>query len=220
MRLLKYSLIVFCLGIFSVVTYGQDRAVLQDLLQSMSKAEKMKVLEYAKQQEKSIEQQILEILDRLPEGNQELILEYAKAVYQEKNAKGRRQAGVVDAVDAVDHEGHNHKPVNPQLLTVMEFDKVTENFGTVQEGSIVERTFTFTNTGTKPLVISNARGSCGCTVPEWPRKPIAPGRKGTIRVKFNTNKKVGTRNQVVTIVANTDPKVTTLSLKGKVLKGK
>ena len=223
MKLVKYSLIVFCLGFFSVTTYAQDRATLQDLLQSMSEAEKLKVLQYAKQQEKSIEQQILEILDRLPEGNQELIVAYAKQVYQQKMNAGKKQNGfvereIIEVEDA--HEGHDHKekPTNPQDLTVMTFKQTTKEFGSVAEGEIVERTFYFTNTGTKPLTISNARGSCGCTIPQWPRSPIAPGGKGEIKVRFNTNKKSGKRNQVVTIVANTNPKITTLSLTGEVMK--
>lgn len=223
MKLLKYSLIVFCLGFLSVATYAQDRATLQDLLQSMSEAEKLKVLQYAKQQEKSIEQQILEILDRLPEGNQELIVEYAKQVYQQKMNAGKKQSNFVEPEPVGEHdghEGHNHneKPTNPQDLTVMKFKQTTKNFGSITEGEIVEQIFHFTNTGTKPLKISNARGSCGCTVPQWPREPIAPGGKGEIKVRFNSTKKAGKRNQVVTIVANTNPKVTTLNLTGEVMK--
>ena len=66
---------------------------------------------------------------------------------------------------------------------VMTFDKTIHDFGTIQEGERVETLFTFTNTGKSDLVIVDARGSCGCTVPEYPKNtPIAPGATGQIQV--------------------------------------
>ena len=103
-----------------------------------------------------------------------------------------------------------------QPKTVMAFGQQQYDFGTVNEGEIVKRTFKFKNTGKEPLIISNAQGSCGCTVPKWPREPIAPGSSSEITVEFNSDKKTGKRNQQVTITANTEPANTIISLVGEV----
>ena len=68
----------------------------------------------------------------------------------------------------------------------MEFDAKDWNFGEIMQGESVEHAFTFTNTGSEPLIISNAKGSCGCTVPVWPREPVAPGESGVIEVEFDS----------------------------------
>jgi hypothetical protein len=103
-----------------------------------------------------------------------------------------------------------------QPKTVMAFGQQQYDFGTVNEGEIVKRTFKFKNTGKEPLLISNAQGSCGCTVPKWPKEPIAPGASSEITVEFNSDKKTGKRNQQVTITANTEPASTIISLVGQV----
>ncbi|MEO0339473.1 MAG: DUF1573 domain-containing protein [Bacteroidota bacterium] len=107
-------------------------------------------------------------------------------------------------------------PTGP--TTVMSFGETTFDFGTVTEGEKVAHTYTFTNSGNEPLILSNARGSCGCTVPKWPRQPIQPGESSEIVVEFNTKNKQGARNQKVTITANTNPPETFIYLKGQVEK--
>ena len=107
-------------------------------------------------------------------------------------------------------------PTGP--TTEMTFAETEYDFGTVTEGEKVTHTYAFTNTGDEPLILSNARGSCGCTVPEWPREPIAPGGTGEVTVVFNSQGKGGDRNQRVTLTANTEPAQTFLSLKGTVEK--
>ena len=102
--------------------------------------------------------------------------------------------------------------------TTMEFDARTFDFGTITEGEMVSHTFTFTNTGENPLILRSARGSCGCTVPQWPREPIAPGESSTVTVEFNSKNKVGKRNQTVTLTANTQPTQTIINLTGEVVK--
>ncbi len=108
-------------------------------------------------------------------------------------------------------------PAGP--TTSIEFEETEFDFGTVQEGQKVSHTYKFKNTGKEPLVLSDAKGSCGCTVPKWPREPIAPGATGEIVVEFNTQGKAGNRNQKVTLTANTNPPQTFLSLKGVVAGG-
>jgi len=99
---------------------------------------------------------------------------------------------------------------------VMTFAETEFDFGTINEGDVVEHTFTFTNTGKAPLVIVNAKGSCGCTVPEWPKEPIAPGATGSMLVKFNSNGKPNAQNKQVTITANTEAGKETLKIKAMV----
>lgn len=96
------------------------------------------------------------------------------------------------------------------------FDNVEWDFGTIDQGDVVEHSFEFTNTGTEPLIISNAKGSCGCTVPVWPREPIAVGATGTISVKFNSKGKKNKQHKRVTLTANTTPNQTVLRVKGEV----
>ena len=111
-------------------------------------------------------------------------------------------------------------PVGP--LTTITFDEPTFDFGEVMEGEKVTHDYTFTNTGDEPLVISNAKGSCGCTVPDWPREPIAVGESASIKVMFDTKGKGSTdgraQSKRVTITANTDPVNTYLTIKGAVKK--
>lgn len=87
---------------------------------------------------------------------------------------------------------------------IMEFTEVEHDFGTINEGDIAEHTFMFKNTGKTPLVISNAKGSCGCTVPEWPKEPVAPGSTAELLVKFNSKGKPNQQQKTVTITANTE----------------
>ncbi len=100
---------------------------------------------------------------------------------------------------------------------VMTFDKTIHDFGTIQEGERVETLFTFTNTGKSDLVIVDARGSCGCTVPEYPKNtPIAPGATGQIRVSFDSSNKPNLQQKTVTISANTDSGRETIRIKAMV----
>jgi hypothetical protein len=83
----------------------------------------------------------------------------------------------------------------------IEFSKEVHDYGNIKYDGDPYCSFEFKNTGNEPLIISNAKGSCGCTVPEWPKEPIAPGAKGAIRVKYDT-KRPGPINKSVTITSN------------------
>jgi hypothetical protein len=90
-------------------------------------------------------------------------------------------------------------------LPVFSFNEENHDFGSIEEGVIAKYDFEFTNTGDAPLIITNASGSCGCTVPSWPREPIAPGETGKIHVEFNSNGRTGNQTKTVTLSSNTVP---------------
>ncbi|MFK7936957.1 MAG: DUF1573 domain-containing protein [Saprospiraceae bacterium] len=96
----------------------------------------------------------------------------------------------------------------------IEFVETNYDFGTVEEGEVVKKTFSFTNIGKAPLLISDARSTCGCTVADYPKEPIAPGEAGEIEVNFNTIKKRNRQKKVVTLTANTYPAETKVALEG------
>jgi len=106
-------------------------------------------------------------------------------------------------VNAENVEKAEQRDATAEQFAVMDFESTSHDFGTITEGEVVEHTFSFTNTGDAPLVITNAKGSCGCTVPEWPRESIAPGETGAIKVRFNSRGRKNNQNKSVTITANT-----------------
>ena len=115
------------------------------------------------------------------------------------------------------------KQTSPELVfndgeggAKIKFDMEIWEFGEINEGDVIDTVFTFTNVGKEPLIISNAKAGCGCTVPQWPKEPIAPGETGTIAVQFNSKGKPGTQNKPVTLTMNTTPNTMKLRLVGKV----
>ena len=106
---------------------------------------------------------------------------------------------------------------NVESTTSIAYAEEMFDFGSITEGEKVTHVFNFTNTGDADLVIVSAKGSCGCTVLEWPKEPIAPGAEGKISVVFNSEGKKGMQNKRVSIVANTEPATTAITLKGEVI---
>lgn len=106
--------------------------------------------------------------------------------------------------------------IDTTRLAKLAFEETRHNFGTVEEGAIVNHEFAFTNEGTVPLIISDVRSTCGCTVADWPREPIEPGGSGVIPVRFDTKNKTGIQSKPVTITANTLPSKVNLFLNGRV----
>lgn len=95
------------------------------------------------------------------------------------------------------------------------FETEVINYGDIEKGADGVREFKFTNVGKSPLIISNARGSCGCTVPTWPKEPIKPGESSVIKVKYDTNRP-GPINKSVTITSNAKTPTKVLRIKGNV----
>jgi len=103
---------------------------------------------------------------------------------------------------------------------VMNFDKSSFDFGKISRGDKVKHDFKFTNTGKSPLIISGAVASCGCTTPNWPKTPVAPGESALISVQFNSTGKIGLQDKMITITANTNPAQTVVHLVGEVIEKK
>jgi len=99
---------------------------------------------------------------------------------------------------------------------VMSFGKSEHDFGTIKEGDKVDYTFDFKNSGESDLIITDAKGSCGCTVPEFPKDPIKPGKSGKIKVSFNSAGKPGMQSKTVTITTNTATGKEILTIKSSV----
>lgn len=100
---------------------------------------------------------------------------------------------------------------------VMSFDETVIEYGTIEQGSDPLRVFTFTNTGTEPLIIKRAKGSCGCTVPSYKKEPIMPGEQGKIEVRYDT-KRLGKFAKTVRIYTNEKEEPHVLTIKGKTYK--
>lgn len=107
----------------------------------------------------------------------------------------------------------------PGKTTSMSFNKKEHNFGDINQGDKVSYNYTFKNTGANDLIISSAQGSCGCTVPEYPKTPIKPGKSATMKVSFDSAGKTGQQSKTVTIRANTPTGVETLTIKANVKGG-
>ncbi len=98
------------------------------------------------------------------------------------------------------------------------FDSTTVHFGRVPQGTPVEKSYQFINVGHSDMIITDVRGTCGCTVgKEWPKAPVRPGEGGTITVTFDSEGRSGVQEKVITVTANTQPPTAVLLLKGEVV---
>ena len=111
----------------------------------------------------------------------------------------------------------NESTDNPNAAE-FKFEQTEHDFGTLDEGPKVTHVFNFTNTGKEPLIITSARASCGCTVPQKPEKPVLPGEVGEITVTYNTKGRVGNFNKAITLTSNAKQSTFILKIKGVVVK--
>lgn len=98
-------------------------------------------------------------------------------------------------------------------LPDMKFEEEVHDFGRITQGEKVSFAFKFTNTGKSNLLITSAAGSCGCTVPEWPKEPILPGKEGKINVVFSSEGKSGIQEKSINIVTNCEPSTRVIKIK-------
>jgi len=134
----------------------------------------------------------------------------------EKSVEEIMQEDVWSNADIIRNPVSADSPEDTVNVAKITFEEEIYDFGEVKEGLVVEHVFAFTNTGKAPLLISGARSTCGCTVPEWPQAPIAPGEKGEIKVRFNTQNKRNQQSKPITVTANTYPSTTKVLLTGVV----
>jgi hypothetical protein len=131
------------------------------------------------------------------------------------NAQEKKAAEAKPVVNAVQATPAATTPVNPNAAE-FKFEAMEYNYGSIKQGEVVNHEFKFTNSGKEPLIIQNASGSCGCTVPDWPKDPIKPGASGVIKVTFNSAGKSGSQDKTVTINSNAKTSPLVLHIKGNV----
>lgn len=103
-----------------------------------------------------------------------------------------------------------------EKVAKIEFKETTIDYGTIEKGADGVRVFEFTNTGDAPLIISDVKSSCGCTIPSKPKDPIMPGKKGEIKVKYDTNR-VNPIRKTITVLSNAETPTVALKIKGLVV---
>ncbi len=114
--------------------------------------------------------------------------------------------------DLVNHDVTDDAADKPQI----QFEEINFAFGKIKEGDKISHAFKFKNTGKSNLIIGDARGNCGCTVPKYPTQPIEPGETGVIDVEFNSAGKHGIQKKTVTLVTNCVPSTRILTITGEV----
>ncbi len=100
---------------------------------------------------------------------------------------------------------------------VLAFAEKSHDFGDIKQGEKVSYTFTFTNTGNQPLIISNVATTCGCTVSKWTKEPVAPGKSGEVSATFDSTGKLNAQRKVITVYSNSGNGIQTVSLVTNVL---
>lgn len=133
-----------------------------------------------------------------------------------QNGSGKLSADLVN--NPASAEGVNQTALGE--LPTMDFSDTTHDFGKMQEGEVVTYDFDFKNNGKSPLIISSAKGSCGCTAPDYPHDPVKPGETGKITVKFNSAGKQNHQEKSVTIVTNSTKGTHMLYIKADVTPAK
>lgn len=133
---------------------------------------------------------------------------FERAASNSSTALANKKAADVASIDPL--KSASTKPAGP--ITAIDFNENSYDFGNILQDSENTKVFTFTNTGTQPLIIESAKGSCGCTVPQYPKEPVAPGETGEIKVVYKPGKQKNKQNKTVTIVANTEPSSTVLTI--------
>ena len=127
-----------------------------------------------------------------------------------------KQESAADKITDADMQTIEAEKALVGKLPKIELDKEIHDFGTINEGDKVETEFVVKNVGDSDLIISDAKGSCGCTVPVWPKEPIGSGQSAPIKVSFNSSGKVGQQSKTVTLTTNTELGQETFTIKANV----
>lgn len=138
------------------------------------------------------------------------------AMYSFSSCKSKSTENGQVSTDLVNNPASANGNEEEENIPVMLLEAETHEFGKITEGEKVSYSFKFKNTGKADLIISDAKGSCGCTVPQWPKSPIAPGGSGVIDVTFDSRGKSGMQNKTVTLITNAIPNTKILTITGEV----
>lgn len=126
----------------------------------------------------------------------------------------KSEAIITEKKDSLNHQIEPTAIIDgPQI----QFEKEVHDFGKIVQGDIVRYQFKFKNIGNKDLVISDVKGSCGCTITQFPKQPIKPNQEATIDVSFNSAAKMGPQNKNLTVYTNAEPSLKVLYIKGEVI---
>ena len=148
------------------------------------------------------------------------ILTYALlvcAMYSFTSCKSKSESNGQVSTDLVNNPTSASGTDNSDNVPIMTLEADNHDFGKVTEGEKISYSFKFSNTGKTDLVISDAKGSCGCTVPTWSKEPIAPGASGVMDVTFDSRGKSGMQHKTVTLITNAIPNTKVLSIMGEVV---
>ncbi len=126
--------------------------------------------------------------------------------------KGSNGISTNDVTNTASADGSGNSDL-PQI----KFEEEEHDFGRITQGEKVSFAFKFTNTGNSNLIITSAAGSCGCTVPEWPKEPILPGKQGKVNVIFSSEGKSGIQEKSITIVTNCEPSTKVVKIKTEII---
>lgn len=182
------TLVAIALSTSALVSCGGEKS--PEVAAPVEVVEEVAVTEEAPVEEAPVEEAVVEEVVEAPvEVVETPVVEKKEAAPVAKKVEAAKPAVVEKAKEVVGSPA-------------MTFEKSEYNFGEINQGDKVSYTFKFQNTGNAPLIISNARASCGCTVPEWPKEPVAPGASGKIDVVFNSAGKSGQQTKSITITTN------------------
>ena len=120
------------------------------------------------------------------------------------------------STDLVNNPASANENADEENIPIMTLESEAHEFGKITEGEKVSYSFKFKNTGKADLIISDAKGSCGCTIPEWTKNPVTPGSSGSIGVTFDSRGKSGMQNKTVTLITNSIPNTKVLTITGEV----
>ena len=207
MNIIRYTFVFLIISatIFPAISQGDsDVSKIEAIFSELEKEDQQKILDYAnlllqKSKESPEEKEIrLYKADNVipTEETSNKIMEFSRYMMSVQKT----------TEDKIEAEG---KP-----LTSITFDTNEFKFDKAKEGDVLEHTFNFVNTGKNPLFIYEVKTSCGCTIPEWTKEAVLPGKKGTIKIAFNTASKKGKQVKLITVLSNTEPKETALFVKG------
>lgn len=149
--------------------------------------------------------------------NKLLSLALLVALYSFSSCKSKTDGNSQVSTDLVNNPASASGTEDADNVPVMTLESEAHEFGKVTEGEKISYSFKFKNTGKTDLIISDAKGSCGCTVPTWSKDPIAPGASGLVDITFDSRGKSGMQHKTVTLITNAIPNTKVLTITGEVV---